>query len=939
MPKGYYLIFILLCWCHLAAAQQHFSVSGTVIDTQNHRSLSEATITLVQAKDSILKGFARTNTQGDFSVTLDSPGNYFILISYPGFAEYIDVISVKGKENLSNIPLASKVQALQEFVFRARASAMRINGDTTEYNADSFSVRQGATVEDLLKKLPGLQVDKDGKITAQGETVKKVLVDGEEFFSDDPAVVTQNLQSAVVDKVQVYDKKSDEASFTGIDDGERTKVINLQLKENAKRGFFGKAIAGAGPSLSQEFKGGFFENQAMINAFKGKRQISAFGIMSNTGTVGLGWQDADKFGGGNNFSFDEEGGNYIANSDPDDLFGFGRQYSGQGLPTAWTGGLHYANKWWDNQLHLTGNYRYAKNNVEGATSIVSQYNLPDSGYVSQQQQSNFSTAQRHSGNAQLEWAVDTSSKLKLYVNLGTTERKTSGNAHTETNSLSGAVINNSTRLLENESENKSGNLSIVYQKRFKKAGRSMMAEVNANLRTGRSKGLLQSQNSYYTDGLVSSQDSIDQQKENKTNSSGLNAKLSYTEPLSKVAFLSFKYGLNQANSHAEIMSYNKLGNDWNSIPDSLYSSNYDYQQTTHNGNATLKFVFKKYNFSIGADVFATSWRQHDLFQNTDRARSFTNYAPRAQFKYNFSKQSAFTFNYSGRTKQPTLQQLQPLSQNTDPLNISVGNPNLRQEFSHNIRLNYNNYKVLSGQYIYGGGGGSMTNDAIVRSETIDARGVHQYQYINTDGNWNAYFWAGMSKKITNLDLRYRLNGNLNLSQMSNFVNGLKNTTRANTYSLGIDLNKDWQKNDKDIAGFSIGPDLTYQDNKSSISSYATSFWSARINANAYAELFWKLNVSTELIWSIREQTPVFKDNNNMLHWNASLSRKFLKANNLELRASIKDILNQNLGYSRDADTYTLSETRYNTIRRHGLISLIWNFSNDPKSTNNDDDED
>ena len=201
-----------------------------------------------------------------------------LLITFPGFADYIDNLQVKeGKEiALGNVPMISSTHLLQEFVLRKKSAAILIKGDTTEYNADSFTVRNGATVDELLKKLPGLQVDKDGKIMAQGEQVQKVLVNGEEFFSDDPAVVTKNLQAASVDKVQVFDKKSDEAAFTGIDDGQKTKTINLMLKEDKKRGVFGKAIAAGGPTLAKDTKGGFFKDVAMVNAFKGKRQLSAF---------------------------------------------------------------------------------------------------------------------------------------------------------------------------------------------------------------------------------------------------------------------------------------------------------------------------------------------------------------------------------------------------------------------------------------------------------------------------------------------------------------------------------------------------------------------------------------------------------------------------------------------------------------------------------------
>ena len=269
------LFFFL--FCYLAQGQaQPFMVRGSVTDTMNATPLSLASVVLIRTSDSVIAARARTRPDGRFETKVNTQGKYFLRVTFPGFADYIDVVNVKkANTDLGDLPMISKSHLLQEFVLTQQISAIKIKGDTTEYMADSFKVKEGATVEDLLKKLPGIQVDKNGQIVAQGESVQKVLVDGEEFFSDDPKVVTRGLQADAVKKVQVYDKKSDQADFTGIDDGQKTKTINLELKEEKKKGYFGKVDAGGGSD-------GYFQNQGMINAFKAKRQLSAFGIMSNT---------------------------------------------------------------------------------------------------------------------------------------------------------------------------------------------------------------------------------------------------------------------------------------------------------------------------------------------------------------------------------------------------------------------------------------------------------------------------------------------------------------------------------------------------------------------------------------------------------------------------------------------------------------------------------
>ena len=279
--------------------------------------------------------FTRTKDHGEFELNNVQPGSYLLMVTYPKFADYLEEIKINGNEvDLGKINLIRKSELLKEVVVSQKLGAIRMKGDTLAFMADSFKVKDGATVEDLLKKLPGIQVNKNGEITAQGEKVQKVLVDGEEFFSDDPAVVTQNLRADAVKEVQVFDKKSDQAAFTGIDDGEKSKTINLKLKDDKKKGYFGKVKLGGG--LPDKF-----ENNGMLNAFKGKRKFTAFGTMSNTGSAGLNWEDQEKYGGGSNMQYNEDEGYFYSFGESDEFNTWGGRYNGEGLPTAWTGGLTF----------------------------------------------------------------------------------------------------------------------------------------------------------------------------------------------------------------------------------------------------------------------------------------------------------------------------------------------------------------------------------------------------------------------------------------------------------------------------------------------------------------------------------------------------------------------------------------------------------------------
>ena len=309
------------------------SIKGTVYDTLNKQNLSNAVVSILRPKDSVLIKYVRTDLNGNFELKNVVAGNYILMVSYPNYAEYNDTIhfNAVADKSLGIVPLITRANLLQEVIVKQRISAIRVKGDTTEYRADSFHVSANADVQELLKKMPGIQVNSKGEITTQGEKVNKVLVDGEEFFSDDPAVVTKNLRADAVDKVQVFDKKSDQAVFTGIDDGQKQKTINLQLKEDKKKGFFGKAEAGT------DFNH-YNNGKLLANAFKGKRKIAGYITQDNTKFETLNWDENRNYAGDPNTTtvVNDDGGVNI-NWNGDDFSW------GQGLPISTTAGLHFSN--------------------------------------------------------------------------------------------------------------------------------------------------------------------------------------------------------------------------------------------------------------------------------------------------------------------------------------------------------------------------------------------------------------------------------------------------------------------------------------------------------------------------------------------------------------------------------------------------------------------
>ncbi len=887
--------------------------------------LPNASVVLIRSADSVMETYTRSDQNGGFQLHTDSEGKYLIMISFPGFADYIDEIKVDKKlTDVGKIPMLTKMQLLKEVIITKERAAIKIKGDTVEYVADSFKTRDNATVEELLKKLPGLEVDKNGQITAQGEKVQKILVDGEEFFSDDPAMVTKSLQANIVDKVQVFNKKSDQAEFTGIDDGQKIKTINLELKEKVKKGYLGKLEGGGGSD-------GFFQNDGMISAFRNKSQFAAFGIVSSTNQVGLNWGDKDKFNlNSANTTIDDEGESITYYSNGDNGFdSWNGEYNGQGLPKVWTGGVHFSQKWNKDIDHLQSDYRFARQNVELTGNVLTQFVLPDSQYYTKQSTNQFSTTDRHGYSGYFEWKPDTTLSIKLSADAGYRTSQINSQYNDQTLTPGGDLINSNARTITTNTTDQYVNTGLLIRKKLAKKGRTISAEFKENYDLSTSNGDLNSVNTFYLqpdsnhtiawDSLYN----INQKKQLNTNMLAFSGKLTYTEPISKVCHLIINYAASIHNNSSKNYSYDRspATGAFDSL-DALYSSNYVYNVMNNSGGADLRFKYDNVNFSFGSDVAGTQFTQIDqLHGDTSYRHTYFNIFPRASVSWQITKQKWIDLSYSGRTQQPTIQQIQPLRQNTDPLNIAIGNPGLKQQFNNNFNIYYNSYKMLEHRNLWIGGGFNFIKDAISQSISTTEFG-RTYQYVNTDGNYNGWIYGDYGFLIKKLDLHIGINANSNINHNTQFVNGIQNISDNISYGGGISIRYD--KTDK--YSFSIHPGITYNDNHATISTYATSYWISSNEFSASVDLPWKLEIGTSVDWELRQQTVVFDKNNNVLRWDAYISKKFLKSKQLELRLYVYDILNQNIGYTRMAQENFVQENTYNTISRYGILGFVWNFS-------------
>lgn len=913
------LLSFLFCFIitNETQAQSKIKISGSLKDTVTYTNLGLTSISAVRASDSILISFTRADNEGNFFMSLPENEKYILMFSHPMMAILNKKIEVKNEDiNLGEVVLSSKTFILEE-VLVIGTRAITIKGDTTEYAADSFKVSQYANVDELLKKLPGIEVDDKGNITAHGEKVQRMMVDGDEFFSDDPAVLSKMLRASAVNKVQVYDGKSEDAKFTGVDDGVRIKTINLELKDDAKKGSFGKIELGGGLPA-------YWENQAMINIFKDKRKFSAFGIMSNTNKVGLGWEESSKYGGRESRGFrdgDDGGGFSFEFSDNagDEFSSMGGSFSGQGLPKTINGGLHFGDKYGANDQHeLSADYRINDNSVSVITHQRDQYSLADTQYINVKENERYKRNLNNNLSSRAQFFIDSATDIIINLKGSNVRSNTESDVNSYYADMNDNRLNESNTQQSTKGEKWNGNLDFSFRKKFKKTGRTLISTLSGSHDNYHTENAFSSNNKFYNTG---EELNYNQTKKDTALTNSFRFKITYTEPLSKKIFLVTNIYTNYDGRTSSKMTFDKtpIGDTLNQ----LFSSSFDYKVWTYSAGTSLRFDLEKYHLSLGGNVAYTDFMRKDLMGRLDLApRNYFNFFPNISLRKSRRQMDNFSISYNGATNQPTIEQLQPITTNQDPLNIVLGNPNLEQEFRHSLNINYGKYELLKEQYYYVGASANLTTNAISSEQNISEQGVRTYRSINLPRSFSSYMYAGIYKKIKAIKSQAGINLNGGYNQSPSIING--ENTATHNYNIGLGLSLDYDRDSTINVSFNINPD--FNSNFTNTSRTKTEFFSIRNKFNFKYSFPKGLELGTDMDWYVREKTSPSDINNNIFLWNAYISQSFLKDKSLVLRLTGNDILNQNVGYSRYAFNNIISETSYNNIRRYFMLSLAWNFT-------------
>ena len=910
---------MLCCICSFAAlAQTNYSIKGSTGDAGSNVKLPGTTVMVLNQKDSIMRAFTWAGGTGQFAINNLPKGKFLLLMTYPGYADYVEKFALDSAHTAHDfgyIDMVLKTKLLKDVIVKGQVDAIKIKGDTTEFNAKAYKTQPNASVEDLLKQLPGIQVDKDGKITAQGKTVQKVLVDGEEFFGDDPTLVTKNLRADMVDKVQLFEKKSDQAAFTGIDDGKTTTTLNIKLKQDKKNGLFGKLNGNIGTD-------GYYEGQAQFNRFKANEKFAVYGTAANDGRTGLDWGDSNALGIGNdNMQMSDDGIMFFYSGSGDPLDSFGGYFNGKGKPVTSSAGAHYDDKWDGDKQSINTNYKIGEITLTGTTTSTSQQTLP-TGINDNYNTENFNDYSfRQKLDATYQIKLDTATNLKISVSSTDKNFHAVSNYTAETDS-SGVKLNDSKRKVDNRGNEHLLAATALFTHKFKKVGRTLSWAINESYDQKKTDGYLNSFTEYFS-GKTVHDSTINQYKPANLISQSLKSNITYTEPITKKLSILFNYGISFNNATSNNQSYNQSSPGVYDVFDPTYSNDYKFNQLDNQVGAILNYKYKKATFNIGTKVSDNNYTQTNEYTGDVMTRNFINWYPQAMYQYKFGPQSSLTINYQGRTTQPSIQQIQPLITNTDPLNITLGNPDLKPSFSNNIYGWYNLYKVISGMSVWVNGGYGNTLNEIVNSTTT-VNGKNTIQYVNLHGEtpYNYYFWGNMGQKIKSIDTYFGLQLNTNANVSYSYINNELDEAKSHTYGIGLNIQKTVEKKyDFYVNG---GPNYNFSSMslQPNVNNNAAGL-NLRGSFNVYLPL--KFGAGSDVDYNYLAKTAALSAQYKTI-WNAYIFKTFLKEDRLKISASVNDLLNQNTNYSRGIYGNTTTQTSTTGIRRFFMFSVVWNFT-------------
>ena len=919
-------LYIFLCFCSFPFLRaQTFTINGKLIDEDKQPAIGSS-VFLLKTDSSFIKGTA-TDVEGQFNLENINSDNYILKILSLGYKPLFKSIQIKNQNLIiPTITLKQNLTNLKEVTVEAQQALATQNGDTTSFKANAYKVNKDATAEDLVSKMPGVTVV-DGKVQAQGEEVKQVLVDGKRFFGDDASAVLKNLPAEVIDKVQVFDKKSDQSQFTGFDDGNASKTINIVTKAQFKNGVFGKVYGGYG--YEDKFKGG-----GSVNIFKGDRRITVLAQSNNINEQNFSSEDlvgvsSSSSGGGGGRRGGGQGGMGGGNN-PSENFQSNTQ---NGINTTSLFGLNYADKW-GKKTEVTASYFFNWTQNDSKSSLLQQYILgSNNGLVYNENNNTNSDNFNNRINFKIETKIDSMNSIVLQPKLSFQSNK-GAKELLGLNTKEAVTLSNTENSSSNNLSGYNISVPILYRHAFAKRGRTFSINATPTITKNSGENLLYTLNTYYRDTLFYG-DTIDQKSKILKTGNSINGNVSYTEPLNKNNFLLVNYTVVYTDNYSSKRTFDKNYIDYKYADlDSTLTNVFKNQYQSQSGSLGYRYQKEKFNFSLNAAYQrAQLSKEQEIPTSYKLSKTFESILPSAQLQYKFSQKKNLRFNYRTSNNAPSIDQLQDVINNSNSLQLSTGNPDLKQDFQQNIFLRYSGVNTDKATSFFALIGGNYSNNYIGNSTLIANRDTTVYNDIflqrgsqiirpvNLDGYYSLRSFINYTFPIKKIKTNLSVNVSGNYNNVPGMINTNINYAKTATGGLGLVFSS----NISEKFDFTLSSNSSYSNiqntlQTSSNTNYFSQVSKLKITANPWKGLILQSEYSNTYYSGL---TSAF--NQSISLWNAAIGYKFLKNKQAELRLTVYDILNQNNSVSRtNTDSY-IQDSQTNVLNRYYMLTFTYNF--------------
>ncbi len=895
-------------------------VKGTLIDSATNKPIENAVIGLVIKSNAGDTSYTFTNEKGQFRFEDVPSSNFSIIIRHLGYwpvAKFVPVPKAEKTIDMGSFVMAQDAKLLEEVT--VIAPAIVVKEDTIEYNVASFKVKEGAVVEDVLKKLPGVQVDKDGNVTAQGKAVSRVKVNGKDFFGGDVKTATKELPANIVDKIQIIDDYGDQATVSGIKDGDPDKVMNIQIKKDKNKGFFGRLTGGYGTDdrYQASFNGNYFNNDMQISVLGNSNNTntslfnfsgggnrgatsmmkSGMAVMSNMGGMGgMSNFDASAFSGGNN----------------------------NGISTSKSFGFNYRDQW-SKRISVYGSYSYDNRNTSQLSTTTSQNFYDTSSFVNNQNVNNQTKGNTHRFTFNMEYQVDSFNYLKISPSFNFSGRDANNFNVFEYKKFDSTKTSDGSNRNVTGSEAPNFAINILYNHKFRKRGRNFSANISLGTSDNNSDQDVTNLSYQYTPPYPGPRNTFQYIDQNNDNYN-YGMRFTYSEPLNKYQSLDFSYShnLNYARNNRQTFDVDSATQA--KTPNNFLTDDYENEFYNNRIGLSMRTTKKKYNYVIGLSVQPVNLQGNSItkdsaYKTIKRANVF----PIARFVYNFNRTKTLNFSYNGNATQPSFSQLQPVPDQSNQQNVTLGNPNLKPSINHSMNLSFNNFNFISGKVLFTNISFSTIKNQIVYNNINSGAGRQLSIPENVNGYYNLLGFYVYSRPYKNRKYVITVRGTANYNHNINLIDSIRNIGLNWIISQGFNFEYNYKEILELGTGISYSLNDVHYKNKTgkpltTLQNSTSSAWtfSNNINLNITKRTVLKYEVDYTINIGLAANVG-----QNQVIMNTSIEQQLFKKKNGILKIEAFDLFKQNSNINRTVTANQIVDSRTNRLTRYFIATFTY----------------